>query len=361
MSARQRLAVLFGGQSPEHEISVISARSIMREADRDRFEIVPLGITRGGEWLTEQETRDRLARCEADGTNTLGEEPGRGPLARAEAVADLASVDVVFPIVHGRNGEDGTLQGLLELSGTPYVGAGVAGSAVGMDKALMRAQFAAHGVPQPRYVTLRDAELAALCGEAPPREALAGIERAIGYPCFVKPANGGSSIGVRSAASREDLGDALREAARFDRKVLVEERVHGREIECAVLGNADPQPSPLGEIRPHGDFYDYDEKYGAVGAELIVPAPLDAALAERIQETALEAYRALDLAGLSRVDFLVREPDGIYVLEVNTLPGFTPISMYPRLWQEAGLSYGELITRLVELGLERHEEARAYA
>lgn len=361
MNARKRLAVLFGGQSPEHEISVISARSIMREADRDRFEIIPLGITRGGEWLTEQETRERLERCEADGTNWLGEEPGRGPLERAEAAADLASVDIVFPIVHGPNGEDGTLQGLLELSGTPYVGAGVAGSAVGMDKSLMRALFAAHGVPQPDYVLLRDAELADLCSDAAPREALVDLERAVGYPCFVKPANGGSSIGVSRAQSREDLGDALREAARYDRKVLVEEGIAGREIECAVLGNAEPEASPLGEVRPHGDFYDFDAKYRDAGADLLVPAPLDEALAERIQETALDAYRALDLAGLSRVDFLVREPDGIHVLEVNTLPGFTPISMYPRLWQEAGLTYGELITRLVELGLERHEEARAYA
>ncbi|MYB42055.1 MAG: D-alanine--D-alanine ligase [Chloroflexi bacterium] len=361
MTARKRLAVLFGGQSPEHEISVISARAIMREADLDRFEIVPLGITRGGEWLTEQETRERLERGEADGTNWLGEEPGRGPLERAGAAADLASVDVVFPIVHGRNGEDGTLQGLLELSGIPYVGAGVAGSAVGMDKSLMRAQFAAHGVPQPGYVALRDTELAELCGAAAPREALADVERAVGYPCFVKPANGGSSIGVSRAQSREDLGDALREAARYDRKVLVEEGIAGREIECAVIGNAEPQASPLGEIRPHGEFYDFEAKYRDAGADLLVPAPLDEPLAERIQQIALDAYRALDLAGLSRVDFLVREPDDIHVLEVNTLPGFTPISMYPRLWQEAGLTYGELITRLVELGLERYEEARAYA
>ena len=361
MTARKRLAVLFGGQSPEHEISVISARAIMREADPDRFEIVPLGITRGGEWLTEQETRERLEHGAADGTNWLGEEPGRGPLERAGAAADLASVDVVFPIVHGRNGEDGTLQGLLELSGIPYVGAGVAGSAVGMDKSLMRAQFAAHGVPQPGYVSLRDTELAELCGAAAPREALADVERAVGYPCFVKPANGGSSIGVSRAQSREDLGDALREAARYDRKVLVEEGIAGREIECAVIGNAEPQASPLGEIRPHGEFYDFEAKYRDAGADLLVPAPLDEPLAERIQQIALDAYRALDLAGLSRVDFLVREPDDIHVLEVNTLPGFTPISMYPRLWQEAGLTYGELITRLVELGLERYEEARAYA
>ncbi|MYE47632.1 MAG: D-alanine--D-alanine ligase [Chloroflexi bacterium] len=361
MSARQRLGVLFGGQSPEHEISVISARSIMREADPERFKIVPLGITRGGEWLTERETRERLARCEADGTNWLGEEPGRGVLASAEAVADLAGVDVVFPIVHGRNGEDGTLQGLLELSDTPYVGAGVAGSAVGMDKAMMRAQFAAHGVPQPGYVQLLDAELADLSSGRASRETVADLERAVGYPCFVKPANGGSSIGVSRAQSREDLGEALREAARYDRKVLVEEGIAGREIECAVLGNAEPEASPLGEIRPPGDFYDFEAKYRDAGTELLVPAPLDDELAERIRQTALDAYRALDLAGFSRVDFLVREPHGIHVLEVNTLPGFTPISMFPRLWQEAGLSYGELITRLVDLGLERYEEARAYA
>ena len=251
MIERSRLAVLFGGRSPEHEVSVVSARSILREADAERFEIMPLGITRGGAWLTPEETQRRLERSEADGTNSLGDEEGAGLLSQPELLSALADVAVVFPIVHGRNGEDGTLQGLLELAGTPYVGSGVAASAIGMDKAHMRAVFAAHDVPQPRYEVLRDQALSELISDAPSREALTRLEQSVGYPCFAKPANGGSSIGISRVAAREELGDALLSAARYDRKVLVEEAIDGREIECAVLGNADPRPSPLGEIRPN--------------------------------------------------------------------------------------------------------------
>ena len=316
---------------------------------------------RGGAWLTPEETQRRLERSEADGTNSLGDEEGAGLLSQPELLSALADVAVVFPIVHGRNGEDGTLQGLLELAGTPYVGSGVAASAIGMDKAHMRAVFAAHDVPQPRYEVLRDQALSELISDAPSREALTRLEQSVGYPCFAKPANGGSSIGISRVAAREELGDALLSAARYDRKVLVEEAIDGREIECAVLGNADPRPSPLGEIRPNAEFYSYDAKYGDTGAELIVPVELDERLTARVQEIAVDAYRAVDCAGLARVDFLVREPDQVHVLEVNTLPGFTPISMYPRLWEEAGLSYRALITRLVGLALERHAEAGSYA
>ena len=361
MSAAARLAVIFGGRSPEHEVSVVSARSIMREADPERFELVPIGITRGGFWLTPDETGHRLEAIEAGKTASLGEEEGGGITARADALGALAEVDVVFPIVHGRSGEDGTLQGLLELARKPYVGSGVAASAIGMDKAQMRAVFAAHEIPQPRYLVLRDEALSELTGGEPTREALTGIEQAVGYPCFVKPANGGSSLGVSRVASRQDLGAAVTTAARYDRKVLLEEAIDGREIECAVLGNADPRPSPLGEIRPQGEFYTYDSKYGDEGVDLIVPADLDEATTARVQQISLDAYRAVDCAGLARVDFIVREPDEVRVIELNTLPGFTPISMYPRLWEEAGLAYPALVTRLVGLALERHAEVSSYA
>ena len=360
MSGRTRLGVLFGGRSPEHEISVISARSIMREADPERFELVPIGITRSGSWLSVEQTRERLQQSEADGSNSLGDDDD-GRSGPADPLGALGEVDVVFPIVHGRNGEDGTLQGLLEIAGIPYVGSGVAASAVGMDKAHMRALFGAYGVPQPRYELLRDSALRELSGDAPSRQALTSLERAVGYPCFVKPANGGSSIGVSRVESREGLGAAVLTAARYDRRVLVEEGMAGQEIECAVLGNADPRPSPLGEIRPNAEFYSYDAKYGEQGAELIVPAEIEEQLAGRVQAIAIEAYRALDCAGLARVDFIVRRPADVFVIELNTLPGFTPISMYPRLWEEAGLEYRGLITRLVGLALERHAEASSYA
>ena len=361
MSPRMRLGVIFGGRSPEHEVSVVSARSIMREADAERFDVVPLGITRGGAWLTPEETQRRLERVEAGEFGDLGGEEGAGLLAAGDILETLAGIDVVFPIVHGRYGEDGSLQGLLEVMGVPYVGSGVAASAIGMDKAQMRAIFAAHAIPQPAYVVLQGEALDDLAGDAPSRDALTRIDRTIGYPCFAKPANGGSSIGVSKIASREDLGEALAHAARYDRKVLVEEAIDGHEVECAVLGNADPQPSPLGEIRPRAEFYTYEAKYKDDSTDLIIPARIGATTTSRVRDIAVEAYRAIDCAGLARVDFLVREPGDARVLEVNTLPGFTPISMYPRLWQEAGLDYASLITRLVDLGLERHAEAESYA
>ena len=351
---RQRLAVIFGGRSTEHEVSVTSAGGVMREADAERFEVVPFGITKGGAWLTPAETRTRLECVDAGEARAIGEDEGEGLLAYPQVLAELSQADVVFPIVHGTFGEDGTLQGLLELADIPYVGSGVAASGVGMDKELMRAAFAHAGLPQPRYLVLRDGE-----ARAPAAETLRSIETEFGYPCFVKPANGGSSVGVSKARSREDLNEAVASAARHDRKVLVEEAIDGREVECAVLGNAEPEASPLGEIRPHAEFYTYEAKYLDDSTDLIVPAELSKATAARVQEHALRAFRAVDCAGLARVDFFVTTEDALCVLEVNTLPGFTPISMYPRLWQEAGLSYSALITRLVELALERHREVRA--
>jgi D-alanine-D-alanine ligase len=356
VSGRTRLAVICGGRSPEHAVSVVSARSILREADPERFEVVPFGITRRGLWLTPEETRARLDRVEAGETDILGDDAGTGVLATPDVLAALAGTDVVFPIVHGRMGEDGTLQGLCELAEKPYVGSGVAASAVGMDKAHMRAVFVRAGLPQPEYAVLADASTG-----RPSNDELRDLERQVGYPCFVKPANGGSSLGVAKAATREDLVDALADAARYDRKVLVEEAIAGREVECAVLGNADPQASPLGEIRPHAEFYTYEAKYADDSTDLLVPAPLAPETATRVQDAALRAYRAVDCAGMARVDFFVTPDDDIRVIEVNTLPGFTPISMYPRLWQHAGMSYAALISRLVDLALERYEEAQSYA
>lgn len=352
---RQRLAVIFGGRSGEHEVSVTSARSIMREADRDRFEVTPIGITRRGAWLAPDETRRRLARVEAGDTRSLGEDGGDPILFAPAVLAALRDSDVVFPIVHGTFGEDGTLQGMLEMADVPYVGPGVAASAVGMDKDLMRSVFTAAGIPQAQYLVLTDEEV-----RAPSAQTVAAID-ALGYPCFVKPANGGSSVGVSKVRSREDVASALSEAARHDRKALVEEGLDGQEVECAVLGHRDPQPSPLGEIRPTTEFYDYQSKYLDDSAELIVPARVPDATAARVQELALRAFRALDCSGLSRVDFFVRPDGDVRCIELNTLPGFTPISMYPRLWQEAGISYRELISRLVDHAFERHEEVRSHA
>jgi D-alanine-D-alanine ligase len=352
---RQRLAVIFGGRTTEHEVSVTSARGIMREADTDRFDVIPFGITRGGAWLTPDETRRRLEPVEAGETRGIGDDAGAGFLAYPDVIAALRGTDVAFPIVHGTFGEDGTMQGLLEMCDLPYVGPGVAASAAAMDKAMMRAMFAAHGIPQARYVVLRDDEI-----RPDDRDVLGLVDREIGFPCFVKPANGGSSVGVGKARSREDFGETLVDAARYDRKVLVEEALEGQEVECAVLGNRDPQPSPLGEIRPTTEFYDYRSKYLDDSAELIVPARVDSSIAARVQEFAVRAFRALDCTGLSRVDFFVQPSGDVRCIEVNTLPGFTPISMYPRLWQEAGVSYRELISRLVDFGVERFQEVRGH-
>jgi D-alanine-D-alanine ligase len=354
-SGRERLAVIFGGRSTEHEVSVTSARSIMREADRERFEVIPFGVTRNGKWLTPAESLERLERVEAGESRGIGDDMGTGVLAYADVLQELRGVDAAFPIIHGTFGEDGTLQGMLELADVPYVGPGVAASAVGMDKALMRDVFAAHGIPQAEYLVLRDREVT-----HPTEEILLAIDE-LGYPCFVKPANGGSSVGVSKVRSREDVAEAIYEAAHHDRKVVVERGLEGQEVECAVLGNYDPQPSPLGEIRPRRDFYDYQAKYLDDSTDLIVPAEVSEETARRVQDLAVRAFVAMNCAGMSRVDFFVLRDGDVRCIEVNTLPGFTPISMYPRLWQEAGLTYTQLISRLVDLALERYAEVRSHA
>jgi D-alanine-D-alanine ligase len=373
MAKKLRVGILFGGRSGEHEVSLLSAASILQAIDRDKFDVTPIGITKQGQWLAAADARDLLngdssavarrlragdpaatpgAKLLHEGIPTLmAPEPGaQGPEGKA--------LDVVFPVLHGTFGEDGTIQGLFELAGIAYVGSGVLGSAAGMDKDVMKRLFAEARLPIVKHVTLLRAEW-----EKAPRKAVARVEAKLKYPVFVKPANLGSSVGISKAHDRKELGPALTLAARYDRKLIVEQGVGGkkaraRELEVAVLGNDAPQASVVGEIVPGKEFYDYEAKYLSEGSTPIIPAQLSRAQMKQIQEMAVEAFKACDLSGLARVDFLM-EPEGkrrIFLNEVNTLPGFTRISMYPKLWEATGISYKELITKLIELALERQEE-----
>jgi D-alanine-D-alanine ligase len=376
MAKKLRVGILFGGRSGEHEVSLLSAASILKAIDRKKFEVVPIGITKTGRWLTAGGAQALLAGngSEADGLAVAaGAESLSAPGDAVTAIVPDAStlsgeggsgrLDVVFPVLHGTFGEDGTIQGLFELADIAYVGSGVLGSSAGMDKDVMKRLFAQAGLPIVKHLTvLRTA------WEASPRKTVTAIEAALKYPLFVKPANLGSSVGISKVHDRKELAPALKVAAQFDRKIVIEEGVAGsgksrttkkaRELEVAVLGNDDPKASVVGEIVPGKEFYDYEAKYLSDGSIPIIPAKISAAESKKIRAMAVEAFRACDLAGLARVDFLM-EPDGkrrIYLNEVNTLPGFTSISMYPKLWQASGLSYADLITRLIELALERHRE-----
>jgi D-alanine-D-alanine ligase len=388
MAKKLRVGILFGGRSGEHEVSLLSAASILQAIDRNKFDVVPIGINKAGHWLTSGAAQGLLegtgtsaaepsklragdpaatpgARVLAEGQPTLmAPEPEtaltRSGMAALDSHAALGgqSLDVVFPVLHGTFGEDGTIQGLFELAGIAYVGSGVLGSAAGMDKDVMKRLFAQAGLPIVKHVTVLRAEW-----EHAPRKAIALVEAALAYPVFVKPANLGSSVGISKAHNRKELGPALDLAARYDRKLIVEQGVGGKkakalEFEVAVLGNDNPQASVVGEIIPCKEFYDYEAKYLSEGSTAIIPARLNKAETKRIREMAIAAFRACDLAGLARVDFLM-EPGGkrrIYLNEVNTMPGFTSISMFPKLWEATGLSYQELITRLIELALERQAE-----
>jgi D-alanine-D-alanine ligase len=382
MAKKLRVGVLFGGRSGEHEVSLLSAASILKAIDRKKFDVVPIGITKEGRWLGAADAHGLLegdqavkardlragdpdatpgARLLQEGMPTLmAPQPAAastGELKRR--LADKSSaLDVVFPVLHGTFGEDGTIQGLFELAGIAYVGSGVLGSSAGMDKDVMKRLFAQAGLPIVKHVTVLRSQW-----EGSPRKTIALIESALKYPLFVKPANLGSSVGISKAHDRKELGPALDEAARYDRKLVVEQGVVGkksgaRELEVAVLGNDDPKASVVGEIIPGKEFYDYEAKYLSEGSVPVIPAKLPSAEAKKIREMAIAAFRACDLAGLARVDFLM-EPDGkrrIYINEVNTLPGFTQISMYPKLWEASGIKYTDLITQLIELALERHKE-----
>ena len=384
MAKKLRVGILFGGRSGEHEVSLLSAASILKAIDRKKFEVVPIGITKQGRWLGAADAHGLLAGDQSvsgrnlragdpeatpgakllqEGMPTLmAPEPATDPYGTSgfkRRLADKsAAIDVVFPVLHGTFGEDGTIQGLFELAGIAYVGSGVLGSSAGMDKDVMKRLFAQAGLPIVKHVTVLRSQW-----EASPRKTIAQIEAALKYPVFVKPANLGSSVGISKAHDRKELGPALDEAGKYDRKLVVEQGVGGktaraRELEVAVLGNDDPKASVVGEIIPGKEFYDYEAKYLSEGSVPVIPAKLAAAEAKKIREMAVAAFRACDLAGLARVDFLM-EPDGkrrIYINEVNTLPGFTQISMYPKLWQASGINYSDLITRLIELALDRQRE-----
>jgi len=347
------VGILFGGRSAEHEVSVVSAQGVMAAIDRERFQVVPLGVTKDGGWLTPEETKAALAAINAERFASLNASPTVGGI-RSQALDALGELDIVFPLVHGTLGEDGSLQGFLEILDVAYVGAGVAASAVGMDKALQQMILRQAGMPVPQSLVVTASRWQA-AGPTLARD----VEGEIGYPCFVKPANSGSSIGTTKARSREDLADAMTEAFRFDRKALVEQAIEGRQVECAVLGNDHPQASPLGEIVFTREFYDYVAKYEDPTTRLVIPAELSPDLAGRLQAMAIAAFQALDCAGMGRVDFFLGPNDQPYLNEINTIPGFTPVSMYPKLWEAAGLSYRDLITRLIELGLERHRERQS--
>lgn len=350
---RLKVGILFGGRSAEHEVSVVSAQAVMSALDADRFQVVPIGVTKQGTWLTPTDTERALTAIRSERFRALEEPLGQGILHRTAALGALRRVDVVFPLIHGTNGEDGTLQGFLELADVPYVGAGVTASAVGMDKALQKAIYRQHRFPVPDDVTVLASRW-----QADPAALIREVEAAIPYPTFVKPANSGSSIGTSRARSREDLREALEEAFRYDRKALVEVAVEGRQVEVAVLGNDEPQASPVGEITFEGEFYDYHAKYEDPSSRLHIPADIPPETAEEARALALAAFRSIDCAGLARVDFFLTPQGNLVLNEVNTIPGFTPMSMYPKLWEHAGLAYPDLIARLIELALERHEEKR---
>lgn len=342
----QRVAVILGGRSGEHEVSLASARSVMAALDPLRWEVVPIGISRSGNWLTPQETALALE----NGNRALVSD-GAPMLSASEALSALASCDVAFPLIHGTNGEDGTLQGFLEIAGIPYAGCGVAASAIGMDKALMKALFREAGIPVARYSVIRSWEYTLAQNDS-----MALIEEAIGYPCFVKPANGGSSVGVSRARSREDMPEAFKAAFAYDDKAVVEQAVVGREVECSVLGNEHPEVSIVGEIVPDRDFYDYESKYSSASTtQLYIPAPIAEGTARDIQRLAARMYQVMGCEGYSRIDFFLTPADKIIANEVNTIPGFTSISMYPKLWEASGLGYTPLLTKILELALARHQ------
>jgi D-alanine-D-alanine ligase len=392
-----RVGILFGGRSGEHEVSLLSAASVVNAIDKKKYDVVPIGITKEGHWLT-AEHAERLLKGEAptrepdssrekhlragDPEST----PGAAILARGESVvvppepahregglapfqteapslrraADRAiNVDVIFPVLHGTFGEDGTIQGLLELADLAYVGAGVLGSSAGMDKDVMKSLFRSAGLPIVKHVTVLRR-----VWEREPKKVQKLVESTLKYPVFVKPANLGSSVGISKVHDRKELGPAITEAAKFDRKIVVEEGVGGkknkaREIECSVLGNDDPKASIAGEIVPIKEFYDYDAKYLDEGSQLLIPAKITKSEMKKVQALAVAAFQAVDCSGLARVDFLMDpKTRKVFVNEINTMPGFTSISMYPKLWAASGVSYSELIDKLIQLGIERHEDKK---
>lgn len=367
---RVRVGVVFGGRSGEHDVSLRSAQTVMAALGAAGHEVVPIGVTRQGAWLTSGDpmgelqaqsplfalqSGDRSRGAVLDEVETLS--------LRARDTAAIAvipgngwagSIDVVFPVLHGPMGEDGTVQGLFELAGLPYVGAGVMASAVAMDKSIAKQVLAQAGLPQTPWLTVLRKEWARF-----PETVTADVERELGYPCFVKPANLGSSVGVTKVRDAGELPAAMAEAGRHDRKILIEQGVDARELEVSVLGNDEPIASVVGEVVPGHEFYDYEDKYVDDASQLLIPAPIPAEVSEEVRGLAMRAFRVLDCAGMARVDFfLERQTHRVLLNEVNTIPGFTAISMYPKLWEATGVELLELVQRLIDLAIERHEEQR---
>ena len=390
MKKKLRIGILFGGRSGEHEVSLLSAASILKAIDKKKYDVVPIGITREGRWVTSHDAQALLTGKYPPENPRLAGDPEATPTAAVlkrgdeaiivppvpaeslqplelHASAEIApsrpalALDVVFPVLHGTFGEDGTIQGLFELADIAYVGSGVLGSAAGMDKAAMKKLFAASGLPQTPYLAMLRSEW-----RSDPKRAAKKIEAALKYPLFVKPANLGSSVGISKVHDRSELAAAMDLAASYDRKLVIEQGVGGpgakpRELEVAVLGNDSPEASVVGEIVPGAEFYDYEAKYLSDSSVPIIPAKLTAAESKQIRQMAIEAFKACDCAGLARVDFLMEparkgKKPRIYLNEINTLPGFTSISMYPKLWDATGLPYKQLIDRLIQLAIERHQE-----
>lgn len=370
MSKKIRVGLIFGGKSGEHEISLASAQSVARAIDQEKYAVVLIGITKDGRWLAGEHALEQLAAASPSpllaitevgaGSPRPSTTNGKDLVPRASnamtTASPLSAIDVAFPLLHGPFGEDGTVQGLLELVDVPYVGAGVAASALGMDKALMKAVFRAHNLPTMDWLVILRREW-----ESAPEETIRRVERAFGYPCFVKPANLGSSVGVTKAHNWDELAQALATAAQYDRKLLAERAAEeAREIECSILGNDEPIASLPGEVIPKREFYDYVAKYDEMaGTDLVVPADLAPEMTRRVQELAIRAFKAIDCSGMARVDFfLERSSNRLFLNEINTIPGFTAVSMYPRMWEKSGLSYTALIDRLIQLALERHADRR---
>jgi D-alanine-D-alanine ligase len=370
MEDRKRVLVVFGGQSTEHEVSRISATSILKNINKEKFEVLMMGITKDGNWLPYNGDIDKIPSGEweqialRENVKSIGTKNSLldamvvcndtdGSIDKSgETQVNGKRIDVVFPVLHGCNGEDGTIQGLFELASVPYVGCGVLGSALGMDKIYAKIMFEKAGIPQADYLYFTRKEIGRGIDNV-----VSEIEEKFAYPIFIKPSNAGSSVGVAKAHDKKELEEALNFAARYDRKVLVEEYINGREVECAVLGNDDPDASTVGEVIPGNEFYDYKAKYIDNSSKIKIPADLPEETIEKIRGYAVKAFKALDCCGLARVDFFVHKESGrVYINEINTMPGFTSISMYPMLWEASGVPYGELIERLINLAVERYED-----
>lgn len=349
-----RIGIIFGGKSAEHEVSLQSAKNVIEAINKDKYELVLIGVDKKGKWLLADSSKfllnnenPKLIKLNSETSQSVALIPqGDGKIVNLDTHQSDKSIDVAFPILHGPFGEDGTIQGLLKLANIPFVGASVLGSAVGMDKDVMKRLLRDAGIPIAKFLVVKE-------NEAPTYEE---IVKTLGLPFFVKPANLGSSIGVNKVKNEKDFGKAIREAFKYDRKILIEENIEGREIECSVLGNEDPIVSVLGEVIFNYDFYSYEAKYiDEHGATLEIPAKLSNKIVKKIQTLAVKTFKTLACEGLGRVDFFFKKNSDVLVNEINTIPGFTLISMYPKLWEVSGISYTELIDRLIQLAIERFE------